>query len=167
MIFLMLSSIGYSQVWNNKNIDSNLLTITLDGSRLIEDKSNTDSGLDVALTFVMLRQFKIRPLIKFEAFPNLEYYKTSLGVEYVIPIKDIFELSAGVEVGMISRSTSEYEAYFGYTTYGFNGDIRLFEPLKNFPIVISYNIQKRNDLDIWGADPKFIGSLFVGVGWSF
>lgn len=166
MMFVTLSSITYSQEKNN------LLTITIDGSRLIEDSSNYDSGLDISGTFVMLRENRLRPLIKFEAFPNLQFYKTSIGAEYSVPIFNkyrdlLIELSIGGEVGMISRSTSEYEAYFGYVTYGFNGDIRLFKPLKRFPIIISYNEQWRSDMDIWNAESKFVGSLFIGLGYSF
>lgn len=163
-MLLMLSSIGYSQGGFK---DYNLLSITIDGSRLIEDSKELDSGLDLAITLTMLRQFRVRPFAKFEVFPNLNYSKFAAGIEYAIQIEDIVELALGVEVGMISRKKPGAWAGFGYPTYGFDGDIRIFALSDKFPIIISWNEQWRTDMDIWDAEPKFVGSLFVGVGWSF
>lgn len=170
-LYVVLLIVMLTSITNAQGIKGNMLTATLDGSRLIEDPKEYDSGMDLTLTMIMLRQYRVRPLIKVELFPNLQYYKTSIGAEYALPIDNrnglLLELVGGLEAGMISRSTSDYEAYFGYVTYGVNWDVRLFEPFERFPIIFSSNGQYRSDFDIYGTEPDWVWSLSLGLGFTF
>lgn len=162
--------------------ENRMISITIDGSRLIEDPENFDSGLDIVGTLVISRKTKIEPFMKFEVFPNIDFYKFGIGAGYKIPINKrnqdrLFEFVAGVEVGLIFRKDIPHHDNFisensdsmsGWLTYGFNGEIRYFL-FQRFPLILSHNYQRRTDWKIYGenADIKFVGSTYFGIGFVF
>jgi len=59
------------------------------------------------------------------------------------------------------------KSFGAWWTYGFNGEIRVFKPFENIPIIASYNYQRRTDFQMYGSEPKFVGSLYLGLGVNF
>ena len=169
LILLLFSQITIAQFGEFKN--NRLLTLTIDGSRLIEKSSEFDSGLDIVATLIIDRDAFIQPLVKIEAFPDIHFYKYAVGGNYTFDIYDKYdllsELSIGFEIGQIIRKKTNLESYYGFYSYGFNAEIRIFKPFENLPIIATYNYQKRTDFEMYNASQKFIGSLYVGLGFVF
>jgi len=63
LILLLFTQIVISQQFDEfKN--NRMISITVDGSRLIEEKSEFDSGLDIVGTLILDRSAFIQPLLK-------------------------------------------------------------------------------------------------------
>ena len=181
VIFILIGLKVNSQTkeWFDNN---RMISVTIDGSRLFEDPENFDSGLDIVGTFVISRKTKIEPFMKFEVFPNIDFYKFGFGAGYKIPINKrnqdrLFEFVASVELGLIFRKNIPDHNNFvnensgsmsGWMTYAFNGEIRYFL-FQRFPFILSHNYQRRTDWKIYGenAEIKFVGSTYFGIGYIF
>lgn len=140
-----------------------LLIIAIDPSRIVE--TNYDKGIDLELTLILDTEAFIEPLIKFEVFPNIDFYKLAVGGFYTLELNKI-ELSAGLEIGLIHRKKPNLKSYGSWFSLGINFQTRwyLFE---KFPLVASYNIQRRTDFLMYKTRIKNVGSLFIGVGYLF
>lgn len=155
-----------------------MVSIQIDGSRLIEDKSQPDRGANVLVSIVHTRDYWMQFAIKVEAFPNIRYYRGGFGPQFKVPIyagyyDPLIELSAGIEVGVIYRFvTKSFDKHWmrGYYTYALNGDILFYVPglaQGRTPIIFTYNLQRRTDFEMYNEPIKFVGSVFIGIGYIF
>ena len=140
-----------------------MLIITIDPSRIIE--TNYDKGIDISLTLILDKKAFIEPLIKFEAFPNIDFYKMSVGGLYTVKLRKL-ELSAGIEIGLIHRKKPNLKSYGSWFSPGVNFQTRLFI-LERLPLIANYNIQRRTDFAMYNTKTENRGSLFIGVGYLF
>lgn len=140
-----------------------LLIIAIDPSRIVE--SNYDKGIDLELTLILDTEAFIEPLIKFEVFPNIDFYKMSIGGFYTLELNKL-ELSAGVEIGLIHRKKPNLKSFGSWFSPGINFQTRwyLFE---RFPLIVSYNIQRRTDFAMYNTKIENRGSFFIGAGYLF
>lgn len=182
-ITLSLVILFTSFVMTLQGQEDKMVTITADGSRLIEDKNEFDSGLDIVATLVLDKDTKFEKIIRFEAFPNINYYKFGIGGNYVMQINNkkrhrFIELVAGIEGGVIYRKNlprtgSEGQIYdrksfSAFLTYAVNFEFRYYIT-DRIPLIISNNSQKRNDFKIYGenAETTFVNSNYIGIGFIF
>ena len=153
-----------------------MLIITIDPSRIIE--TNYDKGIDISLTLILDKKAFIEPLIKFEAFPNIDFYKMSVGGLYTVQLNEMeinfelfilsfyLEFSAGIEIGLIHRKKPNLKSYGSWFSPGVNFQTRLFI-VERLPLIANYNIQRRTDFAMYGTKTENRGSLFIGVGYLF
>lgn len=140
-----------------------MVSLTVDPSRLIE--TEYDKGIDLSITIIIDREMLIEPLVKFEVFPNINYYKMAIGGFYVVEVGKL-EFAGGLEIGLIHRKKPNLNSYGSWFSYGINFETRLFI-FEKFPFIATYNIQRRTDFQMYGTQIKQIGSLYIGFGFLF
>lgn len=163
LLFLLMSVFtSYSQGDQRFEVD-----ILIDWSRMIENRDQYDSGLNLTAVLTLDRHALLNPTFRLEIFPNLNFNRFGVGPDYRFDLGlTNMEFAVGAEVGIITRKRPGLESYGNWWTYGANGTMRIF-PSECWSIVVLYNVLRRPDFQLHGAEPGFVESLFVGMGYLF
>lgn len=149
---------------------NNLVTVTIEGSRLVEQKNQLDSGLDIIATLYFDRDIKHEKFIRIEWFKNINFLKVGFGVQKKMNITPKFEMALGVEGSIIYIEKPTQWAWGSFLSYALNGDVK-YRLGSKLHAIGSYNYQRRTDFNMYGNGSdkigEFVGTPSFGLGYSF
>lgn len=148
----------------------NILTITVDGSRLIDNKNKFDHGLDLITTLYFDRDTNYEKFIRLEWFKNINYIKLGIGIQKKIHVTPKIDIATGVEGSLIYREKPSKWAWCSFLSYAINSDVK-YNLGTDMYLIASYNYQRRTDFNMYGEGEKekvkFVGTSSFGLGYRF